>query len=90
MKLQGLICLRQKGLMLFKERLGLAASWFKKVPGPNFDVPRERENDNDDDEDNDADASDIENDHDSSEEEDEAKMESNIVVLDSVTDGLCI
>lgn len=86
MKLQGLICLRQKGVMLFKERLGLAAYWFKKVLGPNFDVPREREDDNDDD----ADDSDIENDHDGSEEEDETQIESEIIVLDSVTDGICI
>eukprot|EP00112_Aurelia_sp_Birch-Aquarium-sp1_P005752 Seg1652.5 transcript_id=Seg1652.5/GoldUCD/mRNA.D3Y31 product="hypothetical protein" protein_id=Seg1652.5/GoldUCD/D3Y31 len=86
MKLQGLICLRQKGVMLFKERLGLAAYWFKKVLGPNFDVPREREDDNDDD----ADDSDIENHHDGSEEEDETQIESEIIVLDSVTDGICI
>lgn len=72
--------------MLFKERLGLAAYWFKKVLGPNFDVPREGEDDGDSDN---ADASDIENDHDGSEEEDETQIESDIIVLDSIADGLC-
>ena len=88
MKLRGLICLRQEGISLFKERMGLAAYWFKKVIGPQFDVPKDQ--DNGDSDGADEEPSDIEEEQGGSEEEDDIEPEGYISILDSVVDTLSV
>lgn len=88
MKLRGLICLRQEGISVFKERMGLAAYWFKKVIGPQFDVPKYQ--DNDDSDCADEELSDIEEENGGSEEDDDVEVESGIPILDSLVDSLSV
>ncbi len=42
MKMRGLVCLRQGGISVFKERLRTAAHLFKNVIGPRIQVPNEQ------------------------------------------------